>query len=298
MRTVLFRDVLNNIANLLGIDHTQDVNNDHARTWAAFINSRVRYGWEFWPWPEFTVTEERALRQVWYADVDYTIGDEVYYLPNETYYAVTANPATGVLPTDTDFWEEIETLDRYLEYDQYGKQLIGQIRAIYGSSPRLGTPVIEWGLSPSGLGLDLPYVTGNTVWITYTPIPPQFSSEQHDAGTAYLRGDTVYDLDTDSSYRALVDNTGHDVTDNQYWLLQEFPYILSEYVTYAVASDASDDVQTKAVYLAQAENFLTREVDKQLEQGQRMSYGRPTYPQRWPLGTSGFLWSVYSPTAP
>jgi hypothetical protein len=75
-------------------------------------------------------------------------------------------------------------------------------------------------------------------------------------------------------------------------LKQDFPYILSEYVKYAAASDNEDDVQSKAYMLAEAESFLQREVDRLIEQGQKLHYGpKPIY--RLPLGTSAYYRDVY-----
>lgn len=302
MRTVNFAsDIVYGIAHLVGVDPENDLLKDHVRSWVNAINSRVRYGWEFWDWPELTVTEERAFRQIWLTDVTYTAGQgensELYYIPNETYYRVTGAPAAGVLPTDTNHFEEIasDELDRHIAYEQWGKQDIGQIYAVYGSSPRTFTPALPWVTAPSGLGLDVSVYAGNTVWITYKPRPPQFTSATYSDTTAYTRGNLVLDLDSGDCYIALAAGTGKALNLSAYWLKQEFPYILSEYVKYAVASDMSDDVQQKSLYLTQAEQFLTREVDKNMEQGESHSYGGNKFPVRWPLGTTNFLWSINPP---
>lgn len=295
-------DVVYGIAYLLGIDPTQDLNKDHARAWADSINSKVRYGWEFWEWPEFMVTEERALRQVYSTDVQYTAGQgdnsEFYYATNETYYRTIGAPPIGTLPTDDTYFEEIATdeLDRHFAYEQNGKQDIGQVYAVYDTSPRLNTPAIQWFPLPSGYGLDVPIYTGTTVWITYKPRPPKFTTFTYDATVSYNRGDVVLDLDSGDCYISLVDSNGNNALNlAAYWLRQEFPYILSEYVKYAVAGDQEDDVQQKAVCLAQAKDALEFEVNKIAEQGQRHSYGPSRYPVRWPLGTTGFFWSINPP---
>lgn len=291
-------DVLFGVAHLLGIDPTQDLLKDHARPWVMSINTRLRYAWEFWEWPEFTVTEERAFRQVWYSNVDYAAGEgeqsEVYYIPGDKYYRAITNPPVGTLPTNATYFEEIEAneLDKYIAYEQYGKQAIGQIYGVYGSSPREATPALEWSSSPSGMGLDVSLWSGTTVWITYKPRPPQFSSYAFQSAAVYRRGNVVIDLDSGDCFMALIGGNNQGVEDGSYWLKQHFPYILSEYVKYAAASDNEDDVQTKAFLLNEAETFLHREVDRLIEQGQKLSYGpKPIY--RVPLGTSAYFQNVY-----
>lgn len=302
MRTVNFvSDVVYGMAHLLGVDPEQDLLRDHARAWVSAINSKVRYGWEFWDWPELTITEERALRQIWLTDVTYTSGQgdnsELYYIPNTTYYKVIGSPPVGTLPTDATYFEEIESadLDRHIAYEQWGKQDIGQIYAVHADSPRTFTPALPWVTSPSGYGLDVSVYSGNTVWITYKPRPPQFTSATYSASTAYSRGDLVLDLASGDCYVALASSTDQPLAATSYWLKQEFPYLLSEYVKYAAAADMSDDVQQKALYLEQANEFLFREVDKGMEQGESHHYGGSKYPVRWPLGTTNFLWSINPP---
>lgn len=300
-RTVNFlNDVMYGVAYTLGIDPTADLLKDHARAWAHSINSRVRYAWEVWDWPEFTVTEERALRQIWYTDVTYTAGQdddsELYYLPNETYYRVTGTPPIGTLPTDTNYFEEIpiDELDRHIAYSQNGKQDIGQVYGVYGSSPRLNVPAISWTSAPSGLGLDVPWFTGNTVWLTYKPRPPQFTSLTYSTTTPYQRGNVALDLETGDCYIALQASTDKALTLSSYWLRQDFPYILSEYVKYAAAADQSDDIQTKDRLMEQAEDALGHEVNKSVASGQVHKWTGKTS-VRLPLGTSGFLWSINPP---
>lgn len=293
-------DVLYGVAYTLGIDPTNDLLKDHARAWANSINSRLRYAWDVWDWPELTVTEERALRQVWYSDVSYSSGQddgsEIYYVPNETYYRAIGNPPVGTLPTNATYFEEIpiDELDRHIAYSQNGKQDIGQIYGVYGSSPRLNVPAINWTSAPSGLGLDVPWFTGNTIWLTYKPRAPQVTSFTYNTATAYRRGDVVLDLDSGDCYLSLQTSTGKALSLTGYWLRQDFPYILSEYVKYAAAADQSDDVQTRDRLMEQAEDVLGHEVSKCVEAGQihRWTPGRSL---RLPLGTSGFLWSINPP---
>lgn len=310
MRTVNFRDdVVYPIAHLLGLDPTSvDFQNEHARKMVAALNSNVRYGWEFWQWPELNLTEERAFRRVWYADEQYvrsnadSAPDELYYIPNSTYYRVKASavsdPAIGTLPTDTTYFDAIDAtaLDKYVAYDQPGKRAIGRVFSIYNTSPRLTVPALGWSHRPSELGIDVSWIAGPTVWLKYQVRPSLFSATPWDANTAYAAGQTVYDPASGNCYRARVANTNVAVTVTATWALQEFPYALSEYATQATAADVADDAQQASIWRAQAREFLYREIDKLFEQGQRYFYdisgGRCN---RVPLGLSGFWWSVAAP---
>lgn len=307
MREVNFKSaIINGVANLLGVDTQFDMLKDHARAWALSINTAFRYAWEFWDWPELIVTEERAYRQVWYNDVAYPRAQgensEFYYIANEKYYRAKSpsigDPPIGTLPTNATYFEEIlfSDLDRHIAYEQHGKQDIGQIYGIYASSPRLNIPALKWSQMPGGYGIDLPHYTGKTVWMMYKPRPQQFTSSTYSATVTYSRGDVVLDLDSGDCYVALLASTGHPVTETGYWLRQQFPYIFSEYVKYAVTSEQCDDLQTRDRWLNQANDFLYREVDKLMEQGEVHRYQTGRNPQRYPLGLSDYMLTYWQTT--
>jgi hypothetical protein len=315
MRTVNFQnDVLFPIAHLLGIDPTSvDFQNEHARAWVASISSNVRYAWEFWEWPEFNLTEERAFRRIWYADEAYLRSnsdgapDEVYYIPNTTYYRVLSTAATdppvGTLPTNTTYFTALalSDVDHYVGYDQPGKRAIGKVLSIYNTSPRLSTPAFGYGQSPSELGIDTSWISGPTVWLKYQVRPSVFSAAIYDGTANYLKGDTVVDpvagtATSGNCYRALLANSGTALTDTATWQLQPFPYVLSEYVKFATAADFAEEQNQAQIWKSKADEMLYREVDKCLEQGQQFFYdiaGRSC--NRVPLGLSGFWWSVAAP---
>jgi hypothetical protein len=282
MRTISFaQGVIYGMAHLLGIDPELDLLKDQARAWVASVNSKVRYAWTFWPWPELEITEERAFRQVWHTDVTYRAGQgeesEVYYIPNETYYRAIGTPPAGTLPTNATYFEEIAAaeFDRHIAYEQTGKQSIEMVVDIGRSNPRPVTSARKWGYSPSGYGIDVPFTAGPTVWVTYIPRPPTFSTATYSKNKAYVRGDVILDITSGDCYIALQASQDKGVSLTAYWLRQDFPYFLSEYVKYAAAADQTDDMQTKADLRAQGEEALRAEVSKLLRQGQRTTYRRP-----------------------
>lgn len=289
MREVNFvRDVVYPIAHLLDIDTEHDYMRDHARVLLSSINGKVRHGWGFWPWPEIELTEERAFRQIWHSDVDYQAGQgansELYYIPNQTYYRVIGNPPIGAIPPDNvavdldvpgPFFEEItpDLLDRHLAYEQYGKQDIDRVISIHPENPRAcSCAELLWAMAPSGFGLDLQCAAGPTVWVTFIPRPPEFTSSTYDPARYYVRGDLVLDLETGDCSRALLPGTGKSLTFPAYWLRQQMPYVISEYVKYAAAAEQAGDAQTKINFQTTAANRLYDEIDKLIVQGQRFRY--------------------------
>lgn len=188
-----------------------------------------------------------------------------------------------------------DALDRHIAYRQYGKQDMGQVYGIYDQNPRMGT-TLQWAQAPGDLGIDVSLYAGNTVWVNYKPRQPQFTSNTYSDSYSYTVGDTVLDLTSGDCYVAIANGSNNALTETAYWLVQEFPYAFTEYVVAAVASDMADDEMASRRFLQQADDFLYREVDKQIEQGQIHRYG-PRQPYRLPLGTSTFAWSAYRQTA-
>src|SRR5262245_51357903 len=89
MRTVTFQSVYESVVRRHGLDPSSDaITQNTARTIAERINERVRTGWTYWPFPELTLTEERAYRTVWNSTHQFYRGDELFYLPSATYYKV------------------------------------------------------------------------------------------------------------------------------------------------------------------------------------------------------------------
>lgn len=283
IRTVNFRDdVLFPALHLLGIDPELDFNKDHARAIGSFINSRVRYAWEIWEWPELNITEERAFRTVWNVAQQFTRQgiqgqgpDELYYLPNQTYYQVLAtapsDPPLGTTPDNATYFQPLNPLTTYVAYDQIGKQSIGQVFGIHASDPGVSNTFIRGdGYTLSERGIELAGVGTNTVWLTYQVRPSKFSTDLYTSAKAYLQGNVV--LWTDGQcYRAIANITGHTPADTGYWAMVPMPYTLSEYVKTAAASDAAEDPQLKQSLAGQAEDLIGREIDKLTAQGQPLA---------------------------
>ncbi len=287
-RVNYLNDILKPIAYELGIDPEIDLNNDHAAAWTGFINRYVRQGWEAWNFPELDITEERAFRTIWNSSKQFLrIGtngqpDELFYIPSliaglNPYYVVLktapSDPSVGTLPTNTTYFQSLTPVDKYISYDQDCRRSIGRVFNVYPFNPRLhgwnGKNRISW--HPSEKGLDVHY-TGYTVFVRFQIPPSVFTSKQYSSTTTYNKGDIAYDTTTGDVYRALVTTTNNPPGSSS-WMVVPMPYTLQLYAIYAAASCASEDVYQQQQLMAKAEQALGREVDKLIEQGQRL----PTY---------------------
>src|SRR6516162_5097521 len=109
MRTVPFYEVWKGVVSRLSLDPDGDkVPYFTARAITRHINRRVRISWRSWDFVDFTITEERAYRQVWNATTQFhRVGangqpDQLFWIPNVTYYQVnplaSTDPPVGTPP--------------------------------------------------------------------------------------------------------------------------------------------------------------------------------------------------------
>src|SRR6516165_7253440 len=97
MRTTPFIDVWRGVVSRHGLDPWGDkVPYQTARSITRAINRRTRFAWRAWDFPDFSITEERAYRQVWNSTHQYFRGDEIFHIPSVTYYVV--NPQASEDP--------------------------------------------------------------------------------------------------------------------------------------------------------------------------------------------------------
>src|SRR6516165_9759745 len=211
MRTTPFFSVYKSVVSRHGIDPDGDkVPSYTARAIVRAINRRTRVAWRSWDWVDFSVTEERAYRQVWNAHHQYYRSipqngdsgpDEVFYIPSITYYQVNplaaTDPPIGVPPGPTNwdnvanqpYWNVLAPLDPFVSFDQVCQRSIGRVIGIYKSNPRLD------GFKHSGItfkvtenGIDLFRVSGPTIFVKYLLAPSRFTIVPLVDGKAYSVG--------------------------------------------------------------------------------------------------------------
>lgn len=329
MRTTQIIDVWREVISLHGIDPLKEVSPDLARSVMRCINKRVDYACKIWPWPEWLLTEERSFRPVWnqndqYLRVSITDGqpDEVFYIPNTTYYKVLGSaggdPPVGTLPTDTAFFEELTPVDTFIAYDQRCKRSIGQAIGIYSQNPRVynngsNCPI---DFRPSERGIDVPCGTGPTVFIHYKMPIPQYTIIPWVPGKFYDRGNLALDPTVGECFQATAPNNAIP-SDTSFWRRVPFLDKWMGYVTEGAFVDSMMDkdqgatatspydVQAKQLlvqyHTAAAEQEIGSEIDVLSSQGQKFYwyYAKPRYygygwccSQPWSGGTVSTLTDV------
>ena len=102
MRTVTFQSVLDGAAARIGLDPTQTIQPSTASALTEYINTRTRFAWEAYKWPELSAVEKRTFRPPWKEARAYTPGIEVYY--DGSYYRslTTHTSSSSNEPTDAN----------------------------------------------------------------------------------------------------------------------------------------------------------------------------------------------------
>ncbi len=284
---------------LHGLNPTTMKSYDAVRSIDEHANSRVEQICLAWPWPEWTVTEERAYRQVYRDDIQYFrtnssgVPDEVYFLPNATYYRInpdaTIDPPVGTSPTDPStqsFWVQLTQVDPYIEYDQPYKRSIGEILGVYSVDPRtVGCCAGPWMLKyhPSEKGID---VCGgsSTVFILYQMPVPTYSMRPWIGGVPNNAGDVVISTVTSECYQAITYVLDSPENSPQSWVRVPFLSKWFDFVRWGAFADSlgeidqgnSIDPNIRAASAANAENqamqSLQAAIDSLTMQGQKLQW--------------------------
>jgi hypothetical protein len=309
-RTVTWKSVFEGILRRAGMDPRGDaVATDTGLSVCEAANGRVSRGWFLWEWPEWTITEERAFRQVWNDSRQFYLAggqgtpDEVFYIPNVAthslegagYYRVLetapGNPPLGTPPSNTTFWEKMDTVDTYVAYDQICRRRIGEVLDVYGNNPFVVGPQERRCLEhrPTENGIEICGAGGLlTVFVRYLTPAERFTTFPYIPSRAYLRGDIVYLAEQGECYQATQVTTNQDpAMATSYWRRCLFPEVLAQYVkagTYADilketdTSDERDPVilqirgQNAARADAEAEEEIGRQINRLQAQGQTYQY--------------------------
>ena len=314
MRTTTFQKVFDGVVRMLGRDPLAEVPQDVARSIVQHINERVETILQAWDWPEWTLTEERAFRQIWnstvqYSRVDSTTGkpDEVFYLgdsfapaaspgaafgTNYGYYRVkgsaVTDPPVGTLPTSTTYFEPLEFVPAYIEYDQPRKRSIGRVASVYNSNPSLNGCGCGEGrgvrFRVSERGLDVCGNGGPTVFVSFIMPLPQYTMIPYVVGKTYIQADTVFDPATGECFQSVATTT-NPPSDTSVWRRIPFLQKWSTYVVNGAFADCllefdqggNEDLQAKAGLAGKAEAramlaFEAR-IDEFASQGQVLKYG-------------------------
>jgi hypothetical protein len=259
MRSVTFQSVLDGAAARIGLDPTQTIQPSTASALTEYINTRCRFAWEAYKWPELSAIEKRRFRAAFDVAATYAAGAEVFY--TDQYYRKTGTGAVGVLPTVIATWTPVTALTdfvRSIDFDQTFNLTsatapatpIGEVLHVYRQDPRVTRYAerVNFWVTDSGAIIgptQFTNATPNEVYVEFTIRPTMFNTSSNSA---------------------------------------EFPRVLSEYVKFATAADAlrEDGQFDKASYMdGLATDALQKEIDIiELKQGQTRLQGtrRDLYP--------------------
>lgn len=257
VRNVTFQSVLDGTAARIGLDPTQTLSASTVAALTEYINTRVRFAWEAYKWPDMSAIERRRFRITWNATDTYVAGEEVYYAVNGLYYRAKTSVSANVLPTVTASWDPVSALTdfvRSLDYDQaftntstkasvVNATPIGEVLYVYAADPR----VVRYAERVNFWVTDSGAIVGST----------QFSAQS--PNEVFVEFTTRPNSYTTSSGSATM------------------PRVISEYVKFAAAADAlrEDGQFDKAAFMdALATDALQKEVDiLELKQGQTRLMG-------------------------
>jgi len=120
---------------------------------------------------------------------------------------------------------------KYVPWEEADKETIGHVRQVAERNPRGSwyPQPLGFGMIPEGamIGPNDP----DTVWVEFRIPAREFTMVAYAGDTTYGQGDLAYDDTTGETYKSLQDsNTGHAVTETDWWELVEFPWKFYEYV--------------------------------------------------------------------
>lgn len=257
VRNVTFQSVLDGTAARIGLDPTQTLSASTVAALTEYINTRVRFAWEAYKWPDMSAVERRRFRVTWNATDTYVTGEEVYYAVNGLYYRAKSSVSANTLPTVTASWDPVTSVTdfvRSLDYDQpytltstkasvVNATPIGEVLYVYAVDPR----VVRYAERVNFWVTDAGAIVGSTQFSALTP---------NEVFVEFTLRPTSYTTSSGSS---------------------TMPRVISEYVKFAAAADAlrEDGQFDKAAFMdALATDALQKEVDiLELKQGQTRLMG-------------------------
>ncbi len=157
---------------------------------------------------------------------------------NRFYQCITSY--AGSVNFDYTKFGILTTFERYVALDQLGQTPIGEVHGVFRSNPRTSPRFpgpLTFVIDNRGI---LPAPTaGVQVWIEFRLRPSVFTLTAYDNAVAYAIGDEVYQAATGECYLSLTTaNTGNaPETHPTNWQKVDFPYILAEFVKWAVYAD-------------------------------------------------------------
>lgn len=287
MRTLLPRSILAGVLRRSGGANLTEDNATDAEVakFFDFIGDRLRTAWEFHPWLETFVIEQRFFRPAWLIGSTYAAGAEVRFTDSAgvtAYWTPLASdlPAAGQSPeSHPTKWTLLEQFRRVVEFEQLGETPFEACVAAYDRDPAVDPAArqLEQTLAGDGVVIRPDDAEGLTsVWLKLVARCEDFACVRWVFGEAYAPQTRVYYPVNGECYEVLTATTPGETPVGaaaaKFRRLQ-FPYILGRAVKSGVLADwlRSDGQAEQA---AAEESQFYRLLDEQKwrlvgQQGQR-----------------------------
>jgi len=130
----------------------------------------------------------------------------------------------------------------FVDYEETNKTPIGRVYKVYLLDPDLVRGPVDTPFRLLANGIHVGFDHGSTVFIKFTTRAPKFTAIPYDATKTYDTDDLAYSPQRGNCYKSVQDaNTGNQLTDTDWWALQEFPVALADPVVRGAYSDALRD---------------------------------------------------------
>jgi hypothetical protein len=152
MRSIPYSRIERGIAAIAGIDPNNLLSHEKVMI-SEYVNDATKYVWDYYPWPESTITEIRYFRPEWDEGGEYVVGDEVFYKgrywrkwgedteterqwqeQQENYEEQNGRWSEGKNPRDEFLWHEIGDFDVNEEWREDGVYYVGAKIAYEGKT--------------------------------------------------------------------------------------------------------------------------------------------------------------------
>jgi hypothetical protein len=196
VNTVRYRDVLYAVLHLMGRNpDSGDFSPEEASMITSFVNIRLRIAWTWAWWPDLTRTEYMTYREVWSNLKTYAVGAEVWDPAGSKYYAALLENSNKVPSANSDDWEAITFLNKYIPYRHPNYEPIGHVHYISDTFPDHAGNGKHFHFTLTQRGVMVDKHAPDIVWVRYRVPVPNFSAEEVDAAKGYPAGYVVYGPD-------------------------------------------------------------------------------------------------------
>ncbi len=201
------------------------------------------------------------------ATTTYAAGDRVFYPTTGLYYACHT-ASTGNAPTNTSYWGVLTVFDRYVDYEQSGQTVIGEVLEVWDGHPyrSYAAEPVDYVLSENGVQIvkNCPYV-----WVQFRLRMDSLTGDAWDSATVYTAGQQVYyrTSSTRGNFYNCVTTTSageSPVSAAAKWSVVELPLVLKGYLVSALHAEwliGDGQVDKGFAELARAKARLAEQVE-------------------------------------